>query len=363
MHGGDEPPLIGAIMAKETAMKTDTSEIRELAEVLLEVQRGIRDRVLHAFETRAAEDLAAVAEDHEGDTIFGIDKVGEEELLHLLEPHAARFGGFELVAEGLSGGSVGLCGGLEPARARYRVIVDPIDGTRGLMYQKRSAWVLTGVAPNRGPATSLEDVVLAVQTEIPTRKQHLCDELFAIRGAGVRAERFDRLRCTRAKLELHPSTATTIAQGYAAISRFFPGLRDELAAIDDALIFEVLGPSPPGKALCFEEQYASSGGQLYELACGHDRFVADLRPLLERLLTQRGMPKGLCCHPYDICTALIAEELGVHLTDATGAKLNAPLDLETDVAWVGYANDAIRKQLEPVLQKVLRQRGHIPPAP
>ena len=40
-------------------------------------------------------------------------------------------------------------------RRRWRVIVDPIDGTRGLMYQKRSAWILTGVAPNRGPGTSL----------------------------------------------------------------------------------------------------------------------------------------------------------------------------------------------------------------
>ena len=37
----------------------------------------------------------------------------------------------------------------------WRIIVDPIDGTRGLMEQKRRAWVLTGVAPNRGPGESL----------------------------------------------------------------------------------------------------------------------------------------------------------------------------------------------------------------
>ena len=40
--------------------------------------------------------------------------------------------------------------GTPEADAVWRVIVDPIDGTRGLMYQKRSAWILTGVAPNRG---------------------------------------------------------------------------------------------------------------------------------------------------------------------------------------------------------------------
>ena len=40
--------------------------------------------------------------------------------------------------------------GASEADCQWRVIVDPIDGTRGLMYQKRSAWILTGVAPNRG---------------------------------------------------------------------------------------------------------------------------------------------------------------------------------------------------------------------
>ena len=60
--------------------------------------------------------------------------------------------------------------GTDEAAADWRIIVDPIDGTRGLMYQKRSAWILTGVAPNRGPATSLRDIVLAVQTEIPLRQ-------------------------------------------------------------------------------------------------------------------------------------------------------------------------------------------------
>src|SRR2546426_8918997 len=45
---------------------------------------------------------------------------------------------------------------------RWRLLVDPIDGTRGLMYQKGSAWNLTGVAPDRGAATPLRDIVLAV---------------------------------------------------------------------------------------------------------------------------------------------------------------------------------------------------------
>jgi hypothetical protein len=31
--------------------------------------------------------------------------------------------------------------------------------------------------------------------------------------------------------------------------------------------------------------------------------------------------------------------------------------VEADVSWVGYANEAIRRQIEPHLQTALRQRG------
>jgi hypothetical protein len=231
------------------------------------------------------------------------------------------------------------------------------------MYQKRSAWVLTGVAPNRGPSTSLRDIVLAVQTELPLLKQHLSDQLWAVRGEGVRAHRHNRLTGEQTPIRLRPSGAASIAHGYASISRFFPGGRDELAALDEAIVGGALGPPAAGKALCFEDQYASTGGQLYELAAGHDRFVADLRPLLGPLLAGRGLPPPLTCHPYDICTALIAEESGVIVTDAYGQALDAPLTVEAEVAWAGYANAGIRAQVEPLLQEALRARGWTPDHP
>jgi hypothetical protein len=157
-------------------------------------------------------------------------------------------------------------------------------------------------------------------------------------------------------LELQPSKSETIQFGYAAISRFFPGVRDVLAGIEDEVIRAALGPQPPGGTLTFEDQYPSTGGQIYSLASGSDRFLADLRPLMRGIAAERGESLGHCCHPYDICTMLIAEELGVAITDPTGAQLDAPLDVETDVAWVGYANDAIRRQVEPALLAALRKR-------
>jgi len=225
------------------------------------------------------------------------------------------------------------------------------------MYQKRSGWILTGVAPNRGAETSLQDIQLAVQTEIPLLKQHLCDQLWAIRGHGALAERCNIFTDQREPIELRPSSATTIQFGYASISRFFPGLRDVLAGIEDEVIRRVLGPLPPGGTLTFEDQYPSTGGQIYCLLSGSDRFLADLRPLMKRLATQRGENMGHCCHPYDICTLLIAEELGVLITDPWGEPLNVPLDVTTDVAWAGYANAHIRQQVESELQEVLHGRG------
>ena len=134
------------------------------------------------------------------------------------------------------------------------------------MYKRQ---VLTGVAaigPERRPeSATLADVEIAVQTEIPLVKQHLCDTLVAIAGSGARGERLDRLTGERRPLPLRPSRATSIAQGYGGLARFFPGARATLAAIDDEVIERVLGVGEKGRAAAFEDQYISTGGQLYDL--------------------------------------------------------------------------------------------------
>src|SRR5204862_3107387 len=76
--------------------------------------------------------------------------------------------------------------GTREADALIRVIVDPIDGTRGIMYDKRAAWSLAGVAPNKGPSTSLRDIEVAAMTELPTSKMGRADVLWAIKGHGAK---------------------------------------------------------------------------------------------------------------------------------------------------------------------------------
>ena len=332
------------------------SDPTPLLQPILRIQALIRDAVVAACESAAEGDLQRVDRDGSGDTLYAVDRVGEERLIELFDEEVASIAPIVLLAEGLPPQGVLLPRGASESSAVWRVLVDPIDGTRGLMYQKRSAWVLTGVAPNRGLKTTLADVVLAAQTEIPLVKQHLSDRLFALRGQGMHAERFNRLDRRLKPLDLRPSQAATIAHGFAMVSRFFPGAREELAAIDEEIILGALGPVREGKAHCFEDQYICTGGQLYELIAGHDRFNADLRPLVESILRSRGLSLGICCHPYDLATELIAREAGVIVVDPTGAPLEPPLDIESDVAWAGYANPAIRAQVEPLLHEALRSR-------
>jgi fructose-1,6-bisphosphatase/inositol monophosphatase family enzyme len=330
---------------------------RFLLEPLQRLHETIRQTVVDACERLSLEAVSAIAREEAGDTIYAIDRITEDLLIDFFTREIASTAPIVLIAEGLPQGKLTLPHGATEEEAVWRIIVDPIDGTRGLMYQKRSAWILTGVAPNRGRETNLSDIELAVQTEIPLIKQHLSDSLWSVRGEGAHAERYNRITNEATKITLKPSSARTIAHGYAEIARFFPGARQELAEIDEEIVFGALGPAMPGKAHCFEDQYASSAGQLYELISGHDRFIADLRPFMESALIKRGAALGICSHPYDLCTELIAREAGVIVTDVRGEQLRAPLNVEADVAWAGYANEQIRAQIEPLLLRALERRG------
>jgi hypothetical protein len=238
------------------------------------------------------------------------------------------------------------------------------------MYDKRSAWALGAVAPGQailGRRPTMADLVVAVQTELPTSRARLADTLWAVAGEGTGGETLDLVTGAAVPRHPSPSRATTLAHGFATVSKFFPGTKEATAWLEERLFAEVVGEPASGAPLVFDDEYVASGGQLYELVVGHDRFTADLRPALmgaaEARETGSAAPAGrrprrrLCARPYDLCTALIAREAGVPVTDEWGRPLAAPLDTVTDVAWVGYANDALRRRIEPVLQRLLRELG------
>lgn len=309
-----------------------------MREALVRIAEAVRDDVLAACRAQTVEELAAYDDSGPGDTAFAIDRVSEDRLLELVADLPVR-----LVAEGVAAST---------KDAEWTLLADPLDGTRPLAHQKRSAWVLLGAT--RGDR--LRDLEISVAVEVPTLKAGWADVLSAVRGEGVTAERVDLRTGDRRPLTVQPSRATGLEQGYGGVARYFPGARAELAEIDDAVHRRILGPARPGKAQAFEDQYCT-GGTLVELAVGHDRWAADLRPLLG---AGGGPSAGICAHPYDLAGWLVAAEAGVVVTGLDGGPLDAPLDLTSDVGWAAYANDDVRALVEPALQAELHARGWLP---
>ncbi|MCZ8216009.1 MAG: hypothetical protein O9262_07215, partial [Cyclobacteriaceae bacterium] len=313
--------------------------------------------VTQALAVSSHQVLAAVHEEKKEDTIYFIDRDVEDVLVHVIEKHSRALGGIILLAEGIGEDEEGVILPSDFSRdeAALRIIIDPIDGTRGLMYDKRSAFYLAGAAPNKGKDTSLADIEVAVMVELPITKQFKADVLWAIRGKGSHAYTDNILTGETSEKVVSPTKAKSILGGFAQLARFFPPGRAILAGIEDDLIQHLAPSNPSGKALVFEDQYISSGGQLYELLMGHDRFVADVRGLLYQKMKREGKEGGHVCHPYDVCAHLIGEEAGIIITDGHGQTLNAPLDLHSEINWVGYGNSNIEQEVKEVLLNLLKK--------
>ena len=207
------------------------------------------------------------------------------------------------------------------------------------MYQKRSAWILTGVAPNRGAATRLADIELAVQTEIPLVKQHLCDVLWAARGqartpSGTIAS--PGARAHRSALRARPPSPTASPWSPAsspAHARSWPPSTRRSCGRRSARP----RPARPSASRTSTSPRAASSTSCW-------RATTASWPTCARCSSAPRGPRPAPRHvlpPVRPGTALIAREMGVLVTDPRGA-LRAPLDVDADVAWVGYANEAIR---------------------
>jgi hypothetical protein len=317
---------------------------------LCALQVHLRDAIV-ASRRQHARNFARVAGVTAADTIYFIDRLSEEAILAWFDEHWPGTLPVELVMEGLEGEPVTFPRGTPVARTQWKCILDPIDGTRGVMYDKRPAFILAGLAPQRGARTHLGDIQVAVMTELPVSKQDRADQLSAIRGAGVRAERHDLVQGTRRRWTPRPSQAKDFEHGFASLARFFPEGKTLLASIEEALWRELGLLGKKGGQLVFDDQYICTGGQLFELIAGHDRMLGDLRPLAYAKLGYSAA--SLCCHPYDICTALIAQEAGAVIEAPDGRPLRLPLDPTTPVAWMGYANPFLARRVRPVLRRLI----------
>jgi hypothetical protein len=310
---------------------------------------------------RTAVDAAglAVPVAHEsGDTIYGMDRLVEPVITREIEAWPDHLKPLVVIAEGM-GAEGRLRFGREDGPARYRVIIDPVDGTRGLMYDKRSAWFLGAVAPDLGEETSLANVVASVIVELPTAKQCWADSFSATCGSPSRGTRRQLVTGQQRPLVPKPSTAVTLRDGFGQVSNFFPGTKVLAAELMERIVEATLGELRPGSADVLDDQYISTGGQMVELLLGHDRFCCDLRPLFYDIIhaeTGRKV-RGVECHPYDLGGLLVAQQAGVELTDGFGQPLTGLLDVHTGMHWCGYANRALRDLVQPVVAAWLFEKG------
>jgi fructose-1,6-bisphosphatase/inositol monophosphatase family enzyme len=331
-------------------MPSPTLDHSALVTQLRVLQADIRSALRAHMKGQEQAVWSRTVRDDAGDTIFGLDAAVEGALLDTCRQWG-RSQHFVLVAEGLD------AGGLQFGRAGlggppFRLLVDPIDGTRGLMFDKRSAWCLMGIAPDRGAATRLRDVEVAVMTELPTTRQTTSDVLWATSTRGIGGERHDLSTGAARPLKPVPSQAATLRHGFATVVNFFQGGKELIGRLEEAILLRALGEWNPAKAEVYTDQYICSGGQLAEIALGRDRFVLDVRPLVHQKL---GVPASLTCRPYDIATWRIAEAAGCVITDPYGEPLDVPLDTTTSVAFACYANARLAAQLIPIVRDEVRR--------
>lgn len=304
------------------------------------------------------QEMAKAVANEGGDTIFAIDRHVEPVIEAAANKWASEGVGILLIAEGF--GKTGeKYFGSPGATQRFRVLMDPIDGTRNIMYDKRAAWFLAAAMPDNGPTTKLSDSIASVMVELPVSKQGQADSLTAIAHSPSVATRMNLADQISRPLELAASQAVTLREGFGQVSNFFPGTKLLAAELMERIVERTLGKVEPGTAAVFEDQYISTGGQMVELIMGRDRFCCDLRPLFYQILQKQtgNEIRGLECHPYDMAGWLVAKQAGVILTDGWGGELDLLLDVHSPVHWCGYANASLRNAIEPVIGQWLKEKG------
>ena len=165
-----------------------------MSEMIHETLRGllcglgdaIRDAVVSGRTHLDAVRLSAVAGHAGGDTIYAVDKISEAAIVAWFRGNWPQHLPVQIVMEGLEDE---LCfpEGTEVSATDWKCLIDPIDGTRGIMYDKRSAWALAGIAPQIGEGTMLSHIVAAAMTEIPITKQWRADQFSATLGGDLKA--------------------------------------------------------------------------------------------------------------------------------------------------------------------------------
>src|SRR5438874_3673537 len=155
-----------------SALPMPPDDAQRVRQLLCALGDHIRDAIVHARTVNAAASFANVSRESLADTIYEIDRVSEDAIAFWFEQHWPNEWPVELVAEGFDDPDARTFPrGTRAAETQWKCIIDPIDGTRGLMFDKRSAWAIAALAPQKHDDTKLSDLFVAAMTELPVTKQ------------------------------------------------------------------------------------------------------------------------------------------------------------------------------------------------
>ena len=329
------------------------SALEKLVTLLWGAHRHVRNRVWQALMQNTVTQLSAVAAETQADTLFGIDEIAEKSLFEYLGEHAAAAPPFLLVGEFEAGEALAFGRG-EP---RHRILFDPIDGTRLLMYSKNSGWILSGILPEKGPDTRLSEALFALQTEIPLLKHLYAETYWAAPGSGALHLRENLSSGQHAVREMRVQEQADLLYGFVSFVNFFSHGKTVIAALEEEFLHQALAQHAGAAAPVFEDQHLSSAGQLHALWQGQLRLVVDVRPQLNRIWRAQGKPAVLCAHPYDLATWLIAHEAGVVMLSPNGAAFESAAEAVSDTGWIGFAHQALAERYRALLLRMLEKHG------
>ena len=313
--------------------------LSDLADRVRTAARGAMDAALRSG---TLEGVAQTVGQGAGDRTFGLDLATERAVDRWLEETAAAVP-LSLFTEDAGWRHAGPEGDLEAFdQGGPRIVIDPVDGTRNLMMDLRSAWTVIGLAGPGREQPRQGEIELGLVAELPDSRARTWRVLSAARGQGC------QLEVDGSKRALAVDGDDRLDHGYFPFFGFHPQVRPLVARLG-AGMFARLEAEGIDTSTCFDDQYISSGGQLALVALGTYRMVVEPRSWIA---AHSGETQT--CKPYDIAGAVLcATEAGAPVTGLDGEALDHPLDASTPVSFCAFHNPATQERLWPHLAATL----------
>src|SRR5262245_15939860 len=314
-----------------------------------ELRAVTRGALLEAEHRGSLDSLARPHGMGQGDVTFGLD-LPSEARIEAWQREQARSEPLSVLTEDAGWRHLGPDGkGGERSLPGFdhggpRIAIDPVDGTRNLMADLRSAWTVIAFAPSGAGQPRLAECTGGIVSEIPGTLAGRYRRFHASAGR-CSFELLDLAsgNCLRAS-ELRADHDDRPDHGYFPFFRYAHTQRPILARLEADFVARLERHEGAERRSIYDDQYISSAGQLVLLALGRYRMVVDARELAGR----RFHAPGVTSKPYDLAGAVVcARAAGAVVTAAEGGPLDFPIDATTPVGYAGYANERTRARLEP----------------